>query len=111
MNLKKGQQTKFSEFCATAATVRSRMKSRYEICKKVTMEFLLERDCNASYLTDYLKSIYDNETAFDMFLLSDNVQFKVHRSVLAAASQFFNYLLKDQLHDDLTVSIVGYRYA
>ena len=74
------------------------------------MEFLLERDCNSSYFSDYLKTIYENEIAPDMLLLSGSDQFKVHRSVLAATSPFFNYLLKDQFQDDLVVSLVDFRY-
>lgn len=73
------------------------------------MEFLLERDRSTTYLTDHIKSIYDSQSASDMVILAERSEFKVHRSVLAAASQFFSFLLKDQQTGDLVVSMVDYR--
>lgn len=74
------------------------------------MEFLLERDRSSNHLIDYIKNIYDNQIAFDVLLLAESSQFKAHRSVLAATSQFFNFILKEQLGDDLVVSLAEYRY-
>lgn len=74
------------------------------------MEFLLERDRSSSHLTDYIKTIYDNQIAFDVVLLAENAQFKAHRSILAATSQFLNFILKDQLGDVMVVSLPECRY-
>ncbi|XP_057367097.1 zinc finger protein 729-like isoform X1 [Daphnia carinata] len=71
------------------------------------MEFLLARDCNSA-LPDYLKFIYDNGTTSDVLILSEHGQFKAHKSVLAAASQFFHFVLKDQIFDDCVISFAEY---
>lgn len=73
------------------------------------MEFLLERDCNSAYLADYLKTLYNNETSYDILLLSEGAHFKAHRCILAAVSNFFNYILKEYIGNEVCVSLVGYR--
>ena len=73
------------------------------------MEFLLERESRNSALTDYLKSIYDNGTAADIVLLCGHCQFKAHQTVLAASSQFFHFILKEQVFDDCVISFSEYR--
>ncbi|KZS03980.1 Zinc finger-like protein [Daphnia magna] len=71
------------------------------------MEFLLARDCNSA-LSEYMKITYDDGTSSDILILSVNGQFKAHKSVLAAASQFFHFVLKDQIYDDCVISLAEY---
>ncbi|KAK4045588.1 zinc finger protein 225 isoform X2 [Daphnia magna] len=73
------------------------------------MEFLLARDCNSA-LSEYMKITYDDGTSSDILILSVNGQFKAHKSVLAAASQFFHFVLKDQIYDDCVISLAEYSW-
>ena len=73
------------------------------------MEFLLERDSNSNYLTDYIKSVYEDGSSYDVVLVVDHIQLKAHRSILAACSQYFRFLLKEHMGDELFISLEGFR--
>ena len=72
--------------------------------------FLLQRDRETCFLTDYLSAVYENETTTcDIVLIcSSRQRFRAHRAVLAAASPFFYDILKDLREDELHITLENY---
>ncbi len=75
--------------------------------------FLLER--NTCFLTEFLSSVYESEEiSFDVDLLCYDhstgccQKLRAHRTVLAAASPFFNYILAESPDKESCITLEGY---
>lgn len=77
-----------------------------EMDSSVISSFLLENKQNHQNIIDYLTDVYENESEFDLIIIcSDNCKLKAHRLILAAASPYFHYMLKDLHSEDVSISM------
>ena len=72
-------------------------------------QFLLESDRNICHLTDHLSQVFATESWSDVVLICSDMLLNANRCVLAATSQFFYSIFKEQPRDEIYVSFKDYR--